>query len=116
MYSKNDLYEEPPRTKYDEPVILCNEMPYIMNTYNESDDIPVLVIKREMRRSLNDFITQFFARYDKISRLKFSCIGEESVDTSMYEGSSGCVFGLFRYVQLLRNDVSRHNSLKDLLD
>jgi hypothetical protein len=74
-----------------------------------------MVIKREMRRSLGDFMTQFFAKYETISRKKYNCLGEESIDTCMYEGSAGSVYGLYRYVLLLRSDTKRHKGLAQML-
>ena len=61
-------------------------------------------LRQDLRNGLNSFVNQMLEKFDIISKNRLTLTGQEMKDTSMYNGTSGVAFALWKYTLLLQNE------------
>jgi hypothetical protein len=63
-------------------------------------------LKKQLRYKLELLVGTVMEEFETVSRLKVDSAGSENTDPSVFTGSSGLVFAMFRYSLLLNNEMS----------
>ena len=79
---------------------------FIPNPYN-SDKVDWQQLKYEISNKLMYLVKQISENIDKVSTKRLRSDDHEDINCDMYSGSSGILWALFRYIQMLKNEMIR---------
>ncbi len=65
----------------------------------------VLLLRKHLRCGLNSLVEMTMAKIPVLSEFKLTSADEKMVDTSILTGSTGVLFGLYKYSLLLREET-----------
>ena len=71
----------------------------LLNTTNAQQDL-----KATLRGSLDKLVDSVLEDFSKVSVRRVNLDKSEHIDTTMYSGSPGLLYGLLKYVQLLKKE------------
>ena len=80
---------------------------FIQNNY-KSDKVNWQILKFEMKTKLMHLVKQLCEKIDILSVNSIRVDGKQVQDASIYSGSSGVLWALFKYIQMLKNEMVRY--------
>jgi hypothetical protein len=91
------------------------ESVFLENKYlDEYKELPWDTLGKVMRQQLDRYVDRIIAKFDTLSVKKYDSTGKETTDPSIFLGSGGVLFALWKYMKLLNDDANESDRMMDV--